>query len=902
MADYNWHALSQDKILGIQKTSLNGLDIKEVKDRQRRFGLNQLPTKKKLNSLVVFLNQFKNPLIYILVVAAVVSFILGHQVDSGVILAAVVVNTLVGWLQENKAKNALLKLSQAVVVKARVRRAGVEQELEAKELVPGDIVVLEAGDKIPADCRLLAAKNVLLNEAALTGESWEVEKVSKVLDKDTSLADRLNMLYMGTVMTAGKVEAVVVSTGLATEIGRIASLLKTIEEDSTPLQQRLGKLSKQIGVAVLAIALFILVFGVWHDYPFFTMFEMAVAVAVSAIPEGMIVALTVVLAIGMQKILKHQGLVKKLAAAEALGSTTVICTDKTGTLTSGEMRVTEIITNDWHFDTLDNISIEQAKQGWDNIIDVLQIGVLCNEAVIEHQTASLKHVKIFGNMTERALLMAGLNFGLHRDALLKDSPQLDILPFDSSKKYMATLHKVKGREVMYIKGAPEKIIDRASFFLSHHKKKELKDKKKEELVNKFEKLSRQGLRILAVAYKKMEAGSKIIKEEDISDLIFVGFIGMKDPIREGVKEAIQVCFDAGLKVVMITGDHKLTAKTIAKEVGLDVDKASVVTGDYLKDLTDKDFYDQVGGISVYARANPADKLRIIEAWQQQNEVVAMTGDGVNDAPALTKANIGVAMGSGTEVAKGAADLVILDDHFSTIVAAIQEGRVIYDNIKKVILYLMSDSLAEVIIILFALIIGWPLPLLATQILWINIVDDGLPGMALTLDPGDPHVMKEKPTKITKGVLNTEHKLLILLISLITAVSTLAIFYYFWKTTGNEALARTAAFTGLAISTLMYVFSCRSLRHDFIDSIKIKNWYLVGSVLIGLSLQLLAVYMPFFQNVFHTVSLGLREWVAIILQGFLIIAVVEFVKGLYLVRFRQVKAEVKAESVSHEKHD
>jgi Ca2+-transporting ATPase len=886
MSEHNWHNLSLDKTFSLLKTSSHGLTIEEVKSRRTESGFNILPNKKKLGILFIFLSQFKSPLIYILILAAVVSSFFGKPIDTMVILAAVAVNTVVGFFQENKAQNSLQKLRQAVIVRTRVRRENFEQEIDAVELVPGDIIILESGDKIPADARILLAKNVQVNEAALTGEAWEVEKINRVLDKEITLADRTNMFYMGTVLTAGRAEAVVVHIGLNTEIGKIAKLLQSVEDEQTPLQQRMERLSKQIGIGVLFIVLFLITFGLVLRYSFFEMFEIGVAVAVSAIPEGMVVALTVVLAIGMQKILKKKGLVRQLVAAEALGSTTVICTDKTGTLTTGEMQVTEIITHDFYFNAIDGISVDQAKEGLDDILAVLKIGVLCNEAVVEHADEQLQKIKIFGNMTERALLLAGMNFGLSKQILQKDYPEIDIVPFDSEKKYMATLHTSDDKIEMFVKGAPEMILERSAYYLGHSKKKLMTESQRKIFIEKFEKLSSQGLRILAVANKNLPKDVVHIQETDLADLVFVGLIGMKDPIREGVKDTIALCKQAGVKVIMITGDYKLTARAIAEEIGLHTAKENIITGLELKELSDKDFYKRASGIEVYARVTPVDKLRIIKAWQHRGAVVAMTGDGVNDAPALKKADIGVAMGGGTEVAKGASDLVIVDNSFSTIVAAIEQGRVIYDNIRKVVLYLLSNSMAEVLIITFALLVGWPLPLLATQILWINIVNDGLPAMALTLDPEDPRVMKEKPRSINESILDSQNKFLIFFISVISAVSTLVVFYYFWLHTSDVTLARTTAFSALAVSTLMYVFSCRSLRQSFYSSVQIKNWYLVGGVIISFLLQLMAVYIPFFQNAFGTVPLGIAEWLAVFMQGFFIIAVVELVKGIYI--FRQSK--------------
>ncbi len=891
MQEHHWHSLEIKKLLNILKTSPHGLDANEVKDRQKRYGLNQLPRAKPLSAGRIFLQQFTSPLIIILLIATGVSFVIGEYIDAAVIFAAVIMNAIVGFIQENKAQNALLKLQQAVVVKTIVRRNGKEQEIDSNQLVPGDIIVLRAGDKVPADARILSARNLQVNEAVLTGESWEQDKKPGLVKKNTPLGDRENMLFMGTVLTNGQAEAVVVSTGKDTELGRIAIMLRDVDEQKTPLQLRLEKLSKQIGIGVLIIVTIILLFGIYKGHRFVDMFKVAIAIAVSAIPEGLVVALTVVLAISMQRILQRNALVRRLVAAEALGSTTVICTDKTGTLTTGEMRVAEIVTDNFYFDTLENIPLEKAKKGLPDIILVLRIGVLCSEAVVEYQSESLKDVKIFGNMTERALIRAGILFGIHKKELLHKYPQLDVIPFDSDKKFMATLHKEnERRHIVYTKGAPEIILSHADYYLKGDKPTRLTDKKREEFQHKFEALSKKGLRILAVAFKEVSSDKKELKIEDTNQLVFVGFIGLKDPIREGVRDTIDKCRQAGIKVVMITGDHVLTAQTIAKDLKLATGKHNIITGDELRGLSEKEFYKRVTDLTVYARVSPADKLRIIKAWQSHREIVAMTGDGVNDAPALKSANIGVAMGSGTEVAKEVADLVILDDHFATIVAAIEQGRVIYDNIKKVVLYLMSNSLAEVFIIMFALLVGWPLPLLATQILWINIIGDGLPSIALTYDPEDPDVMKEKPRNISKEILSAESKLLIILISAATAITTLIVFYYFWQTTGNVNLARTVAFTGVAVPSLIYVFSCRTLRHDFFTSIKIKNNYLWISVIAGFLLQLAAIYSPWLQKAFATVPLGIKEWIVVFIQGILILGIVEAVKALYLIAARKKKLQ------------
>ena len=622
MQEHHWHSLEIKKLLNILKTSRHGLNSDEVKARQDKYGLNQLPRAKPLSVSRIFLQQFTSPLIIILLIATGVSFVIGEHIDAVVIFAAVIMNAIVGFVQENKAQNALLKLQQAVVVKTIVRRGGKEREVESDQLVPGDIIILRAGDKVPADARILSAHNLQVNEAVLTGESWEQDKKAGLVDKDTPLGDRMNMLFMGTILTNGQAEAVVVSTGKNTELGRIATMLKEVDDQKTPLQLRLERLSKQIGVGVLIIVSIILLFGIYKGHGFVEMFKVAIAIAVSAIPEGLVVALTVVLAISMQRILQRNGLVRRLVAAEALGSTTVICTDKTGTLTTGEMRVAEIVTDNFYFDTLENIPLEKAKKGLPDIILVLRIGVLCSEAVVEYQSESLKDVKIFGNMTERALIKAGILFGIHKKELLHKYPQLDVIPFDSDKKFMATLHKEsEHKHIIYAKGAPEIILSYSEYYLKGDKQAKLTTKKREEFQHKFEELSKKGLRILAVAFKEVGNDKKELSVEDIEQLVFVGFVGLKDPIREGVKETIDKCRQAGIRVVMITGDHVLTAQTIAKDLKLATDRHNIITGYELHNLSDKEFYKRVIDLTVYARVSPADKLRIIKAWQMMHQLL-----------------------------------------------------------------------------------------------------------------------------------------------------------------------------------------------------------------------------------------------------------------------------------------
>jgi P-type Ca2+ transporter type 2C len=823
-------------------------------------------------------------------IAAVVSYILGESIDATVILIAVIINVVVGFFQEHKAQRALEALQKIVSSRARVRRDGRVKVIAAEELVPGDVVMLQAGDKVPADLRLLEVNGLEIAEASLTGESEPVKKEVKKLSGDLVLGDQANMAFMSTAVTQGLGLGIVVSTGGATAIGHIASLVRETKEENTPLQQKLDKFSKKLAFLVLVVSAFIFVVGILSDHELGEMFTTAVAVAVAAIPEGLVVAVTVILAVGMRRILKEQGLVKKLLAAETLGSTSVICTDKTGTLTQGEMRVASIVgeSEAWKIDDIESAEAE-AEYGLS-----LRIGVLCNNAFFMNQPTGQKDAKISGSPTEKALLLAGWQAGLDKEKIDKKYKRLDEVPFDSKIKYMMTLHKFSDTQnIVYIKGAAEKVLDFCSYVYrskdgkSHDhlplgKVLRLKQKKQ------YEKMSTSGLRVLAMAYKKTPSSTKSFDDIVQKDFIFVGFMGLQDPLRPDTKETIAISLQAGVKTVMITGDHKLTAQAIARDLGLPHESKNILTGKELAKLTASQLKKKAPQISVYARVSPVDKLKIVKAWQDRGEIVSMTGDGVNDAPALKKADIGVAVGSGTDVSKETADLILLDNDFKTIVSAIRQGRVIYDNVKKVILYFLSDSFTEMIIIVFGLLVGWPLPVLASQILWVNIVDDTFPALALTQDPEEPENMTEKPEHRKKPVLDAERRWLIAIISIVTALDTLLLFWFFWQ--GNPANldhARSVAFVTLGMDSLLYIFAVRSLRRPIWRTKLFANKFLVFSVLIGIVLQALAVYVPIFQKFLRTVPLSLQDWVIIVLVSLAVIMIIEITKAVFF-RLNKVK--------------
>jgi len=753
-----WHSLTVAEAFKELKTKTLGLTEEQAGLRRQKFGFNELPKKSRQTKLKIFLTQFNSVLVYILLFAALISFFLGEHIDVYVILAAVIVNVSVGFVQENKAQTALHKLSQLAAPKVRVIRNGRELIMPARQLVPGDIINIQAGDILAADARLFEAVELEISEAPLTGESIPVQKQFQPLEKGRALAERAIMVYSGTSVIRGKGRAMVTATGLKSQIGQIAGLLSQVEEEITPLQKKLDIFSKNLGIFILILSALLLVVGTLTGRGFLVMFNTSVAVAVAAIPEGLLVAVTVILALGMQSILKKQALVRRLVAAETLGSTTVICTDKTGTLTLGEMRVTEIVTESHELELSKNSAADNLL-GLSEIFWLLKIGILCNDAIIQNDT--LNESRVLGSATESALLLAGLQVGLKQSHLSAEYPRLSELTFSSERKFMATLNGgPAGRKLILIKGAPEKIMAVSAFIQTGDRPIKIYKDKREEINNKFIKLSRKGLRVLALAYKFVDQDTRSLSADAdfLNDFIWVGLVGIKDPLRPLVKETLIKTTRAGIKTVIITGDNKITAKTIALELGLPADDKHIMEGADLLKLDDETLQAKVAEIKIYARVTPADKLRIVEAWQKRGEVVAMTGDGVNDAPALKRADVGIALGSGSDVAKSAADLILLNNGFSTIVAAVEQGRVIYDNIKKVILYLLSDSFSEVILIFLSIILGWPLPLLATQILWINLVTDGFPSMALTLEPEENEIMNESPQARRKPILYFERRL------------------------------------------------------------------------------------------------------------------------------------------------
>jgi Ca2+-transporting ATPase len=882
-----WHSFSVNKTFEELNSQLAGLSEQEAQQRLKKFGFNRLSEEKSFSKVKLFLEQLRSPLVYILLIGGVITVFLADYTDSIIIFIVVLLNTLVGYFQEKKANQALQKLKKVLQKKAIVFRGGVEKEIFQKNVVPGDVIFLRAGNSVPADARIIESHNLKVNEAILTGEWLPADKRNKLLSRRTPLADRDNMVYMGTVVENGWGKAVVTAVAMETEIGKIAGMVKEDKDEKTPYQKKLIHFSKVVGLIIVFISLAIFVEGMIKGGRFVEMFATAIAIAVAAIPEGLPVAITVILALGMQRILKRKGLVRKLISAETLGSTSIILTDKTGTLTEAKMAVAgvytgtkELLSDGHQF----NHSID--KNGKESHILALKIAMLDNESFIENLEDPTEKWIVRGRPTERALFLAGIQAGLSKEELEKEQPILDQLLFDSNYKYAASLRRYNTNEnILYLVGAPEKILSMSSYIDNDGKKEKLFLSNFQELKKRQEELTGKGLRLVAVAYRKTQ--DKEIepeKEEKIKQMVFVGFFALHDPIRRKTKEVINLCRQAGMRPIIVTGDHKLTAQAVANKLGFKIKSHNILEGKDLEKMSQSEFEKRLNDIKIYARVEPAQKMRIVQAWQKRGEVVAMTGDGINDAPALKQADIGVALGSGTDVAKEVSDIILLTDNFSIIVAAVEEGRAIIDNIRKVITYLLSDSFAEVILIGVSLLFGWPLPILAGQILWVNLIEDGPMGIALAFEEKEKGVMRQKPRDYSLSLLTNEMRILIFIIGFITNIFLLGLFFYLFKYTNYEIThIRSVIFAGLTIDSLFYIFSCKSLRHNIWHINPLSNKFLIFSWLFGVAMLLSAIYLPVLQPLLKTVPLNLFDWGLVLLLGILNIILIEITKYYFIAK-------------------
>lgn len=867
-----WYNLSISETLAELKTSSVGLKFAEVIERQKKYGPNELPQDKRLPTLKIFLRQFSNVLMLILIGAALLSVFFKHYLDASVIATSVLLNIAVGFFQENKAEKALEKLRGVVLLKAKVIRDEQLFDIDASELVPGDIIEIQAGDQVPADARLIEVINLETAEAILTGESINVLKEAGRLSENSAKAvivsDQRNMIFKGTLIVEGKGRAVVTQTGIKTEIGKIATLLKTTEDEKTPLQKGLSVFSQKIGIIIMILALFIIGLGIWEGKDFLEIFLVAVAVSVSAIPEGLLIAITVILVIGMQRILKKDALVKKLVAAETLGSTSVVCVDKTGTLTEGIMRVEKVFTakDEYFFDIKTKYLEVPLPKEFERLIE---FSYLCNNAVANHNGSDRESWQFVGTPTEKALLEAAFRFEIAGHEIKQRYPRVSEKPFDSFTKTMTTVHEHGQGKIEIRKGAPEKVIAECEYYWHSNETHLLTENVRAEINKSFVKYSLQGRRLIAVSYRTGDGW------------VFLGGFVIQDPVRESVPETVRLAHRAGLRVVMITGDGGLTARTIAKEIGLKVGRNGVLSGEELDALSDLELEKRIKDIVVYARVTPTHKIRIVQAWQRIGEVVAMTGDGVNDAPALKAADIGIAVGSASDVTRETADLIILKSDFSVIIEAIRQGRMIFQNIRKVMVYLLTDSFSEVVLILGSLILRLPLAVTAVQVLWINLVTDGFTSASLTAEKSDDDVMNFKPRRKSEPILDRQMKVLIFIIAGVTDLILLFIFFLLIRVWPQDlTYVRSIVFMSLGMDSLFYVFSCKSLGRSLLKIKIFDNIYLVYAVIFGIVLQVLPLYIPFLQKALSVTHLGWKEWALVAALVVFKMGLIELIKYIF----------------------
>lgn len=886
----DFHNLSVTAVLHKLKTNTNGLTPEIAEKRLIKHGLNSMPEAKPLSGLLIFLSQFNNALIYILLVTGALSLLIGAYKEAYVIFGAVIINVIIGFIQERKANQAISKLRNLVEHKALVLRDGQEIVIDSKQVTIGDIILIKAGNRMPADGRLIEAADLQVDEAGLTGESLPSNKKTAPVASGASLADRENMVYAGTMAVRGLGKAAVTATGVNTEIGKIAVMVKETHEEPTPLQKKLTKFSRLLGLVFIVVCIIIVLVGLCQGRGWHEMLITGVAVGVASIPEGLTVSVTVILAIGMRRILKKKALTRKLVAAETLGSTTVICTDKTGTLTEGKMHVAHIIIGENEFEIKTKGS-RQDRQEAKAVSLALQAAMMCNDAVVENPLDELGSWRIIGSPTEAALLSAAIQSGLRKEDLLKIEPKIDELPFSSEHKYMLSLHEAdENKYILYEKGASEILLAKAKSFYHHGELTPLDNQALAKLNSTYEKLTNRGLRVIGLARRVFSKKELFINDQGKiewssvdKDLDFIGFIAIKDPLRAEAKETIALAKQAGIRTVIITGDHKLTAKAIAEEIGIKVKAANIITGEELDTINDERLKKVVKMIDIYARVSPHHKLRIVKALKELGEVVAMTGDGINDSPALKAADIGISLGTGTDIAKETSDIVLLDNNFKTIVSTIRQGRIIFRNIRKVITYLISDSFSEIILIVGSLFFNTPLAILPAQILWINIVNDGLPHFSLAFEKGDDSIMQEKPIAKNENLLNKEMKVIIFGAGIMRDLFIFVLFYWLWrKTAGEIEYLRTLMFAILGVKSLMTIFSLRRFRASLWQYNPFSNRYLVAAVGASFLFLLAGIYWRPLQLILGTTDLNLPAWAVVFAVSTLSIVLIEMVKKYFII--------------------
>jgi P-type Ca2+ transporter type 2C len=888
----NWHNLSVEDTVKELNTRVSGLTLEEVKQRLLQYGPNELKAQKKTSIIVVFLKQFLNPLIYVLVVAAIISLAAQfftaeqHYIDAIVIFGVIILNATIGTLQETSAEKAMEALKELAAPKARIRRNGNIETIPAREIVPGDIILFESGDKIPADVRLIESANLKANESALTGESMPVEKHTTVVPDDSGIADRENMLFMGTIITNGRATGLAVLTGMSTEMGKIATGLEEVKPEETPLQKNIKSLSRYLVFVFLGVSLLLIAVGLLQGLGLLDVLLLAIAAAVASIPEGLPAVVTVVLAIGMRAMARRNAIIRKLVAVETLGSATVICSDKTGTLTLNQMTVRRVY--------LSGHSVEVTGEGYEphgefiqdghplNAVNdsqlglLLKIGALCNDSVLVRNDVK---PRIIGDPTEGALVVAAAKAGFEKETLEHNFPRVEELAFESEKRYMATMHAVNGRYVVYVKGAIEKILAFSKYQLRANQVVPLDNQNSNLISEAAGTLAREALRVIAMAYLDLPRRPQKLTDEIVTqNLTFVGLAAMEDPPRDEAKQSVALSRQAGIKVIMITGDNKITAESIARQIGFPEGKA--ISGAELQKMSDIELANEIENVSVFARIEPLHKLRIVNALKKKNYVVAMTGDGVNDAPAIKAADIGISMGiTGTDVAKEASDMVLADDNFASVVAAVDEGRVIFNRLRNVLFYTLNTNFSELITLILALIFVGQSPLLAVQILWVNLVTDTAGDIPLGFEPKVGDELTKPPRDPGIGLMYPGLFIRIMVMASIIGLGTFLIFRWAeYRFTVEEA--RTMAFCAMVAFEWFMAFSARSDEHTVFQLGIFRNRILVASIGLAVILQLAVVYVPFLQVAFDTYPLNLRDWGIILLSALAVFALEEIRKALF----------------------
>lgn len=897
-----WYQTSIAELLQFHQVNPErGLSLEEVDRRRQTYGFNELVEAKRLSPILLFINQFKDMMIIVLFIAVVISALLGEFLDAVTIVAIITINGILGFIQEFRAEKSLHALKQLTAPMAEVCRGGKIQHIPAKELVPGDIIFLHSGDRIPADVRFIEVNGLYTEEAALTGESEPVSKHTKpIAESDLPLGDQRNIGFKGTAVTQGKGKAVVIRTGMETEMGAIAELLQNTETMQTPLQHRLDHLGRLLVVVALGLTMLVVLAGIMHGQPVYLMFLAGVTLAVAAIPEGLPAIVTIALALGVQRMIKRKAIVRKLPSVETLGCASVICSDKTGTMTQNKMTVTDLwvggrmlqVTGDGYEPHGQMLFAGKALElrGEQALRRAMQISVLCNNAVLYHDMTVQKNKKnktkvsewkIKGDPTEGALIVAAAKVGMTAHALEGLYERTKEFPFDSERKRMSVIVAHQGGQLVCTKGAPDVLIDHCAYVMWEGKVVPLDATLKQKVLETNERMAKNALRVIGLAYRECRRDESLDDVAAVeSQLIFAGLAGMIDPPRKEVRQAIATCRRAGIKTMMITGDHLTTAEAIASQLGMKGEGAISLTGQQIDALTDDQLAARVDHTYVYARVSPMHKLRIVKALQRNGHIVAMTGDGVNDAPAIKAADIGIAMGiTGTDVSKEASALILTDDNFSSIVAAIEEGRSIYENIRKFIRYLLASNVGEILTMFIAMMLGMPLPLVPIQILWVNLVTDGLPAMALGVDQAESDLMQQKPRSAKENIFARRLGWKIISRGMLIGLCTLAAFWIVLQTAhGDEGAvltkAQTVAFSTLVLAQLIHVFDCRSSRSIFHRNI-LENKYLVVAVISSLLLLLGVLYIEALQPIFKTMGLGMRDWILV----FIFAGIPTFVMGI-----------------------